>query len=335
MPCIANMQGIATATGSQMTTAIPTIPTNGDDLSDLLGNTARTPEATPADAQLTRIREQGIGTTPTATPYRVTCRNCSGTGQWNRPTSLGHNKCVKCGGKGYFDYKQSPAKRAQQAAYRQHRAANQAEANWQAFEAANPAEAQWLKVRADSSTFASDLRAKVIKWGSLTAGQLGAVTRIVAEDAARQQQAQQVRQQQVREAAPLDVAAIDRALRTANGNGLKRPALRLGDFIFKLAGDNSRYAGKVMVLSRTRTVSSNWGEKPEFLGHIDGGLFMAGRACTDADKAGLLIVAADPVAAAVRYGRDIGNCSCCDRVLNDPVSVARGIGPICADRFGF
>jgi hypothetical protein len=38
---------------------------------------------------------------------------------------------------------------------------------------------------------------------------------------------------------------------------------------------------------------------------------------------------ADPVAAAVRYGRLTGNCACCGRPLTDPKSVELGIGPIC------
>ena len=39
--------------------------------------------------------------------------------------------------------------------------------------------------------------------------------------------------------------------------------------------------------------------------------------------------AEDPVAAAVRYGRLTGNCSCCGRRLTDPKSIKLGIGPIC------
>ena len=40
-------------------------------------------------------------------------------------------------------------------------------------------------------------------------------------------------------------------------------------------------------------------------------------------------VAEDPQGAAVAYGRQTGNCSCCGRDLTDPVSVFGGIGPIC------
>lgn len=37
----------------------------------------------------------------------------------------------------------------------------------------------------------------------------------------------------------------------------------------------------------------------------------------------------NPQEAAVAYGRQTGNCSCCGRLLTDPVSIFGGIGPIC------
>ena len=46
-------------------------------------------------------------------------------------------------------------------------------------------------------------------------------------------------------------------------------------------------------------------------------------------KNALLQAAADPLQAAVAYGRQTGSCSCCGRELTDPVSIFGGIGPIC------
>jgi hypothetical protein len=43
---------------------------------------------------------------------------------------------------------------------------------------------------------------------------------------------------------------------------------------------------------------------------------------------------ADPMAAAVRFGRETGNCSCCGRRLDRKDSIERGIGPICAEKLG-
>lgn len=52
----------------------------------------------------------------------------------------------------------------------------------------------------------------------------------------------------------------------------------------------------------------------------------------EGDQAAL---AAAPKEAAVRWGRKTGRCSCCGRELTDATSVAMGIGPICAEKWGF
>jgi hypothetical protein len=47
----------------------------------------------------------------------------------------------------------------------------------------------------------------------------------------------------------------------------------------------------------------------------------------------LLTIEADPEAAAVLHGKASGRCSVCSRDLTNPESIARGIGPICAEKF--
>jgi len=42
---------------------------------------------------------------------------------------------------------------------------------------------------------------------------------------------------------------------------------------------------------------------------------------------------ADPLAAAVKYGKLSGRCCSCGRDLTDPVSIEAGIGPVCARKF--
>ena len=44
---------------------------------------------------------------------------------------------------------------------------------------------------------------------------------------------------------------------------------------------------------------------------------------------------ADPVAAFEAHGIRTGSCGMCGRTLTNPESIARGIGPICADNAGF
>lgn len=48
----------------------------------------------------------------------------------------------------------------------------------------------------------------------------------------------------------------------------------------------------------------------------------------------LSIIADNPLAAAVRFGENAGRCACCGRKLTNKVSVKRGVGPICADKWG-
>lgn len=43
---------------------------------------------------------------------------------------------------------------------------------------------------------------------------------------------------------------------------------------------------------------------------------------------------ADPLGTAQKYGKESGRCCSCGRDLTDPESIAAGIGPICATKFG-
>lgn len=48
----------------------------------------------------------------------------------------------------------------------------------------------------------------------------------------------------------------------------------------------------------------------------------------------LTIIAADPEAAAAAYGKLHGTCGLCGRTLEDEASIERGLGPVCAAKFG-
>jgi Family of unknown function (DUF6011) len=51
----------------------------------------------------------------------------------------------------------------------------------------------------------------------------------------------------------------------------------------------------------------------------------------------LAAIAEDVEGAMTRYGREIGRCGAprCGRTLTDPESIARGIGPVCAEKMGW
>jgi hypothetical protein len=49
----------------------------------------------------------------------------------------------------------------------------------------------------------------------------------------------------------------------------------------------------------------------------------------------LEVIAEDVRAAAIRYGKELGRCSQCNRTLTNPDSIIAGIGPWCAQKAGW
>lgn len=49
----------------------------------------------------------------------------------------------------------------------------------------------------------------------------------------------------------------------------------------------------------------------------------------------LRIILSDPAAASKEYGRITGHCGVCGAPLENPESVKRGIGPVCATKMGY
>lgn len=50
-------------------------------------------------------------------------------------------------------------------------------------------------------------------------------------------------------------------------------------------------------------------------------------------EAALRAILLDPKGASIRYGQALGVCGVCGRILTDPESIAKGIGPICEAGF--
>jgi hypothetical protein len=179
----------------------------------------------------------------------------------------------------------------------------------------NAPEIKWIIHHAPINDFARSLDEQLVRTGNLTENQVAAVTRIIARQSA----------------APVAVAAVgagvskmQEAFATAIGNGLKRPKMRIGDFVLKLAPATGRNAGAIYVTAAD-----------EYLGKIADGQFTASRDCDAAKQAEIVALCADPLGSAVAYGQRTGICACCARELTDPESIERGIGPICAEKYGF
>lgn len=175
----------------------------------------------------------------------------------------------------------------------------------------NAPEIKWIIHNAATSNFARSLDQRLLRTGDLSIGQLEAVRKILAQPAP---------------VAAVQVAGVERAqvaFATAQGHGIKRPRLRLGDFVLKLAtrGNN---LGAIFVT-----------EGEQYLGKIVAGKFHAVRECTQEKRDEIVELCSDPARAAVAYGQRTGTCACCGRELTDPESIERGIGPICAGHYGF
>lgn len=122
----------------------------------------------------------------------------------------------------------------------------------------------------------------------------------------------------------INVGKIQIAFASARANGIKRPKLRLDAFTFSRAPDTGKNAGSIYVKQ---------GE--QYLGKVTDGQFYAVRECGDERKARVIQVAAAPDQAAKAYGLRTGTCSCCGRELTNKDSIDLGIGPICAEKFGW
>jgi hypothetical protein len=141
----------------------------------------------------------------------------------------------------------------------------------------------------------------------------GMLAKIAAKQAAREEA----------EAAPkptVDLTPIRTMLDRAFAAGLKRPTFRFGEIIISRAPDTGRNPGALYVKGADGT----------YHGKLVNAEYLGNHGVMDA----LSTIAADPLGAAVTYGRTTGNCSCCGRKLTDPRSVAAAVGPICAERFG-
>lgn len=128
---------------------------------------------------------------------------------------------------------------------------------------------------------------------------------------------------------PSQFEALFRAFEAARSRGAKRLTLRLEGINLKPNRDISA----LWVTSQTEKEMGDYGLKPKYLGKVT--LKGLDSRLADEVKETLMAAASDPLNAAIRYGKVSGECSCCGRELTDPRSIERGIGPICADKFGW
>lgn len=295
-----------------------------DDLSDLFGG-----EPLNLDAADTFARAVTAKASSSVT-YEEDCRDCRSTGRFVGYTGRVLGACFKCKGTGKRRYKTSAEQREKArvaAAAKREREAAEALASATAWLDANPVEAAWLKepVRGDF-TFHADMLAALLKYGHFTPKQEAAVRNAAAKSAARRAQWAAEKAAAATNAPAVDVSLIEKAFASAQANGIKRPRMVLDGIKFSLAPAHGRNAGALYVVRKS---------DDQYLGKIMGGRFSKVRECTAEQEAEIVRIASNPHAEAVAYGKRTGVCCICGRELTNHASIDAGIGPICADKYGW
>lgn len=175
----------------------------------------------------------------------------------------------------------------------------------------------WMTERAQrGNDFAESVLGFLNRKGYLTEGQFNAVKRNV-DRAAEQRSASA-------QAPEVSLVELEKVFGVALGNGLKTPRLTVGPYRFNPAGTASANPGAIYV----KRV-----EDGEYLGKMMNGRFLA--KITGEYVQEILNIARDPKGEAIKHGHLTGRCAICSRKLSDSESTARGMGPVCAAKYGW
>jgi hypothetical protein len=284
-----------------------------DSLADLIGNAG-------TEVRTSTIVIPDRMSNATHQRFEETCEKCRGTGKFIGWSGRIFGDCFACKGKGKQVFKSSKEQRARATELRVERKAKREAEGLTAFAAAHPEVWAWIESAAPTFPFAQAMKEAIIRFGDLTERQLAACEKATATRAARKAEAE------ARKANAPEIAIdrIEQAFNAARASGLKYLKLNLDSFEFKPAGANSKNPGAIYVT-----------EAGQYLGKVQEGKFFCSREATPDQQTRIVAVAADPEAAAVAFGKRTGVCSCCARELTNPESIERGIGPVCAERWGW
>lgn len=290
-----------------------------DRIDDIFGDdlVAAAPKTLPQDAASVRIRE----TTP---EFAERCLKCRGTGRFVSYSGRALGECFACKGRGSKTFKTAPEARAQA---RQRTVVAKA-----AVVADHQAELKWLSetlARRDRlpegyATMLADFQSRLLAGHSLSDNQMAVIVKGMARSA--QWAAERLQKQ----GAALDVTAIRAALQT-------RKKVTIALFTFSLAPSHGNNPGAIYVK-----------DNGAYVGKIarDASTFAPGRDFDQSRLPAFVEAMSDPAAAvkadAARRAKMLLEdptmsipCGCCGLTLTNPESIARGIGPICAGKWGF
>lgn len=243
------------------------------------------------------------------------CGQCGGTGLYAGVRVHQEKKqCFACRGKGYFKTDPRKLERA-----RQQRAKKKQDAVESAQEL-NKATSVYTQVFAMSSW--NDLARSLADQHN--AGKAWSEKQVAAIEAMIQRMEQR-RAEREAAATAVDLSSIVQMFEHAKSSGYKRPVYRAEGLKISLASVNGNNAGALYIKT----------EADRYIGKVANGRFFGTHEATEEHKQALAVIAENPRDAAIRYGKRTGSCACCGRTLSNATSIELGIGPICADRWGF
>lgn len=284
-----------------------------DDIRDIIENPTTTPVAPVEKAE-----PKPAETYP--------CESCGGTGVYRGVrVRQQESRCFACSGRGWF--KKSLADRMKARGRSRASKAKKAAQAQAVFDEANPGLIAALSGLASWNNFAASLVEQYSNTGTLTEGQIAAARRTIAKAAERQAERQAAKAAetvaQQAKSGEVDMSAIGSMFERVLANGLKRPRFVAADLMISLAPATGKNAGALYVK-----------RGDAYQGKVVGNKFYAVREARADTITMLNEIAADPGAAARAYGIKTGTCCCCGRELTDPASIAAGIGPVCATKWG-
>lgn len=300
------------------------VKNRSDDFSDLEGDLdAEVTVANPAPSFL-----QASVDFARNSPALQACPNCRGSGRFNfRNGNVG--RCFKCSGSGKVSAPRPKLMDDASVARRENDRVQRLEAKRQADSERLAAIAAFTVSHRDvleycgrvQNEFTANCLRQLATEGTMSDARIAAIRNAITR---------RVENATARVAAAPDVsgAGFEKVLesfKAARAKGLKRPKLTCGEFVFSYAGEDSKNPGHVYI-----KLGGNYKGKI-----TPAGKFFGVREITSAETAEVARIGRDPLAAAIEHGRLTGACAICSRKLTDPKSVERGIGPICAENFGW
>ena len=270
------------------------------------------------DSFVDSLANDPIQTKPFAARQTWPCGQCGGTGKWSGGVNRhGNSNCLACKGVGHF--LTSPDYRAglkQKAAQKRDDKAEALRRSIKLFAEEHPEMfADIAKCRTD---FTQSLYNQLMQRGTLSSNQIAAWNR-------GWEKLQAARAANNVKGGEADLSRIREMFDAATASGFKKPCYRAEGLKITLAPASGRNAGALYVVQIDFDV---------YQGKVEGTTFKAVYGTSKDTLSRLQTIAANPMEAAVRYGRQTGRCSCCGRELTNKVSIDAGIGPICASKWG-